>query len=183
MTALPHLDPAHRSAIWGVSGSGKSTVALKLAEMWACRRAVVVIDPTGDDARALPAGFTARPALTMVAPPTPDACLSTLMQCYLLSTKARPVTVFCDEAPFYLRKLSDATLKVFNQGRHRGLGVVIVGQRPSAVAPDARANCTRTVYLQLTDRADLNIVAAHSKELADALPRLGTGQFRMWPAL
>ena len=181
MTALPRLDPAARTAIWGVSGSGKSTLARRLAATWAAERAVVVIDPTGPDAPTLPPGWQPRPGLTALSPATPPACATALMHCYLLSTRSTPVTVIADEAPHYLARPSDGILKTVFQGRHRGLGLCVVGQRPSAVAPGVRSQVTATVYMRLTDRADLNIVAASSRELAAALPTLTTGDYRLWP--
>jgi len=177
VTALPPLDPAARSAIWGVSGSGKST----LARQWAADRAVVLIDPTGPDAPALARTFAPLPGLTLLSPPTPSACTAALHQAFLASAARTPVTVIADEAPFFLAKPTAATLKICYQGRHRGFGLLLAGQRPSAVAPEVRSQVTRTVYLRLTDRADLNIVAASSRQLAADLPGLSPGDWRLWP--
>ena len=182
MTQLPQLDPADRSAIWGVSGSGKSTLARAIAAKWAKNRAVVLIDPTGPDAPALPHNWPpALAGLTSLSPATPDDCTSALLSCYLISRTVAPITVIADEAPHYLAKPSDAILKAVYQGRHRGLGLMLVGQRPSAVSPGVRSQVTTTLYMRLTDRADLNIVAASSRTLAAALPGLETGSWRKWP--
>ncbi|WP_420011564.1 hypothetical protein [Tateyamaria sp.] len=181
MSRLPRLDPAARSAIWGVSGSGKSTLAREIARNWAQTRAVVVVDPTGPDAPALPKGWTATPGLTPLSPATPDECSAALLSAYLMSSTQTPVTVIADEAPHYLAKPSDAILKVIYQGRHRGLGLIMAGQRPSAVAPAVRSQVTKTIYMRLTDRADLNIVAASSRDLAAALPKLNVGKWQEWP--
>ena len=64
MTALPWLDSGARTAIWGVPGSGKSTLARALASGWAASRAVVLVDPTGPDAPALPSNWDLCPGLT-----------------------------------------------------------------------------------------------------------------------
>ncbi|WP_424829979.1 helicase HerA domain-containing protein [Ruegeria sp.] len=181
MTDAPVLDAAARSAIWGVSGSGKSTLAARIAASWASARAVVIIDPTGPHHPALPPDWKPRPGLTALSPSTPDQCTAALLTAYLVSHRTTPVTVICDEAPFFLAKPSEAVLKVVYQGRHRGLGMVLVGQRPSAVAPGVRSQVTRTIYMKLTDRADLNIVAASSRQLAADLPGLDVGEWRQWP--
>ena len=178
MSALPRLDPGARSAIWGVSGSGKSTIARAVAANWAAQRRVIVIDPAAASVAPLPR--SKGPGLTVTAPATPHHCTDVLLWSYLHSDPARPVTVICDEAPFYLRDPSDAVLKVFFQGRHRGLGVLLVGQRPSAVAPSVRSQVTTTLWMRMTDRADLNIVAASSRDLAAALPKLKTGEWKQW---
>ena len=178
MTALPDLDPGARSAIWGVTGSGKSHLARQLAEQWSATRAVITIDPTAAGPPRIPA---TRPRLITISPPSPDACTHALLTAYLLSSVDQPVTVICDEAPYYMSRPSDAVLKTIYQGRHRGLGVVLVGQRPSAVAPAVRSQVTQTIFLRLCDRADLNLVAASSRELAAELPTLGVGQWRQWP--
>ncbi len=181
MTPLPQLDPGARSAIWGVSGSGKSTLARALATSWAASRAVVLIDPTGPDAPALPRNWDPCPGLVALSPATPEHCTLALLQAYLLSTRTMPVTVIADEAPHYLARPSDAILKAVYQGRHRGFGLMMAGQRPSAVAPAVRSQVTTTLFMRLTDRADLNIAAAASRDLAAALPRLATGEWRQWP--
>ncbi len=181
MSILPKIDPARKSGIWGVSGSGKSTLVKKLAARWATGRAVIVIDPTGAGARSLPVGWSAGAGITDLAPGSVAECRGALMSGFLLSTPLRPVTVICDEAPYYLARPLDALNKVFWQGRHRGLGIVLVGQRPSAVAPDYRSQVTTTIYMRLNDRADLNIVAASNREVAAALPHLETGDYRVWP--
>ena len=179
---LPDLDPAARSAIWGVSGSGKSTLVARIAESWAAHRAVVLIDPTGADQPAFPANWTPRASLTRLSPATPDQCTAALLTAFLVSHRTTPVTVICDEAPFYLAKPSEAVLKVVYQGRHRGLGMILIGQRPSAVAAGVRSQVTKTIYMRLTDRADLNIVAASSRQLAADLPNLDVGTWRKWPS-
>ena len=178
---MTHLDATARSAIWGVSGSGKSTLARQIATGWAATRAVILIDPTADCAPALPPNWTPRPGLIELGPATQAQCTAALLTAFLVSHKDTPVTVICDEAPFYLAKPSEAVLKVIYQGRHRGLGMVLVGQRPSAAAPGVRSQVTRTLYMRLTDRADLNIVAASSRQLAADLPGLDVGQWRQWP--
>ena len=177
----PDLDAAARTAIWGVSGCGKSTLAAGIAAQWSRTRAVIVIDPTGPDATALPPNWTPTPSLTRLSPATPDACIAALLTGYLRSHKDTPVTIICDEAPFYLAKPGDAVLKSIYQGRHRGLGLCLIGQRPSAVAAPVRSQVTSTLYMRLTDRADLNIVAASDRGLAADLPGLQVGEYRRWP--
>jgi len=117
------------------------------------------------------------PGLATVGPVTPQACTDELLRSFLQSDPAHPVA---DEAPFYLQRPTDAVRKCVFQGRHRGFGLLLVGQRPSAVDPSVRSQVTTTVYMRLTDRADLNIVAASSRELAAALPTLKTGEWRIW---
>ena len=180
---LPNLDPAERSAIWGVSGSGKTVMAKKLASRWSASRLVVIIAPTESGPPSIPDEWPGKrqSGILTVSPGTPEDCARALMSCYLLSTPQRPVTVLCDEAPYYLAQPSPALSKVTYQGRHRGLGMTLLGQRPSAVAAAIRSQATKTVFLRLMDRTDLQIVAKSNRELAAELPHLAVGDWRQWP--
>jgi len=180
MTPLPVLEPEARTAVWGVSGSGKSHLAARLARRFAAQgRAVVIIDPHVEAPQRLihlRSGVVRR-----VAPNTPEECLQALFSAFLLSTPERPVTVFADEAPFYLGRTSKALSKIVFAGRHRGFGLVILGQRPSAVAADVRSQVTKTIWMRMTDHVDLDVARKSSPDLAKALPRLSVGEWRMWP--
>ena len=180
MTELPVLEPHSRTAVWGVSGSGKSHLAARLARRFATQsRAVVIIDPHVEAPKRL--AQCRKGAVTRVSPNTPDECLAALFSAFLISTPKRPVTVFADEAPFYLGRSSQALSKLVFAGRHRGFGLVILGQRPSAVATDIRSQVTKTIWLRMTDHVDLDVARKSSPELAKALPHLEVGEWRMWP--
>ena len=180
MTALPVLEPEARTAVWGVSGSGKSHLAARLARRFATQgRAVVIIDPHVEAPKRLTQ--CRKGAVTRVAPNTPEECLEALFCAFLLSKPKRPVTVFADEAPFYLGRSSQALSKIVFAGRHRGFGLVIIGQRPSAVATDIRSQVTKTIWLRMTDHVDIDVARKSSPDLAKALPHLGVGEWRIWP--
>lgn len=173
------------TAIWGGRGSGKTTLARSLvakSKVPLC----VVIDPMAEDGfttvgqvvNALDAGDGAR--IVMRSARKADQ-VNTILTAYLASTKARPVYCVCDEAPAYLDRCTDALSKIMFQGRHRAFGMLILGQRPNAVAAQIRSQAATTYWMRLTDHLDLSVAQQTLGPKAKTLPGFKPGQFIRHP--
>lgn len=173
------------TAIYAGRGAGKTTLARKLVAA-ARLPQVVYIDPVARD------GFTrAGDVLSQVELGAKSVvlcaadraeCLRTLYAVSLASTRARPVYLVCDEAPLYLDRPTDALLKIMYQGRHRGLGMLILSQRPTAIAAAIRSQASVTHWGRLTDHNDIALASqtigpARARALSTAKP----GQFTRHP--
>lgn len=173
------------TAIWGGRGSGKSTLARSMIAKHKVPLAVF-IDPMAEDgfttvgqvANAMTAGDQAR--IVMRSARKSDQ-INTILAAYLASTKARPVYCVCDEAPAYLDKCTDALSKIMFQGRHRAFGMMILGQRPNAVAAQIRSQAAVTYWLRLTDHLDLSVAQQTLGPKAKTLPGFKPGQFIRHP--
>lgn len=150
------------TAIYAGRGGGKTTLARKLVAK-ARLPQVVYIDPVARD--GLP---TARDVLAQIETGARAAilrsadrteCLKTLLAVALASTRSRPLFVVCDEAPLYLDRATEALKKLTYQGRHRGLGMLILSQRPTAVAAPIRSQATVTYWGRMTDHNDMQLAA------------------------
>ncbi|MEM1352024.1 MAG: hypothetical protein AAGF27_06750 [Pseudomonadota bacterium] len=176
---IPNLDPGARLSIYGVSQSGKSFLADKLANAWGRSRAIVIINPMEADPPALPIGDGAsslRPGIYRVSPTTPHQCRRQMLETLILSQRAHPVTLICDEASEYLDKDMPEMRRVFNSGRHRGLGTVIVSQSQTDIAPTYRKNTVATVYFAMTAQAEVNLITSQDRDLAAKVRKLRQGQ-------
>ncbi len=173
------------TAIWGCRGSGKSTLGRALISKAKVPLAVI-IDPMSEDGytspgqviNAIEAGQEAR--VVMRSSRRKDQ-VETILAAYLASTKARPIYCVCDEAPAYLDRTTDALNKIMFQGRHRAFGMMILGQRPNAVAAQIRSQAAVTYWLRLTDHVDLTVAKQTLGPRANSLPGLSPGKFIQHP--
>lgn len=148
------------TAVFGGRGSGKTTRAKALIVEKRPPQ-VIWIDPTlpaDTSLDDLKTKIEAGERMIMVGTTTPEMGIAALLVCFGLSTKERPLYVVCDEAAAYLKQPRPSLLRVFNMGRHAGLGIMLLSQRPSGVHPDFRSQAVRTYWGRFTDHNDLAIV-------------------------
>lgn len=167
-------------AVFGRRGSGKSTF---VKSRYLDARRLVIFDPMGEYGREIAgvASFeTVAALLRHVAPrwqrgfkvafaPSggyPDA-LHRLSQAlwqaqapYETGEDRQKLTLIVEEAnlgfPSHALPLGqDGFRRLVLQGRHRGIEIVAVTQRPAKVHPDLRANCARIVCFALADHIDV----------------------------
>ncbi len=123
----------------GVTQSGKTTLARASARMLcANKRRVIVYDPLGTPTAGGEWGETAEVYEDMekflevaYAPETTNAHL------------------FIDEAHHIFAHADKSHLWLLTQGRHYGLQLHLLTQRPTKVHPDARTNCGRCFMFRL----------------------------------
>lgn len=167
------------TAIFAGRSSGKTTLAKKLIIDHKPRQ-LVWIDPTQPAQTSLAdlqAKIRAGEKSIMFGGGDPKLALAALMYCYAESTKEKPIYVVCDEARKYLDKKRDDIASIFNLGRHAGLGVMIISQRPSAVHPDYRNQASIFHWGRLV-QADAQIASGTiGSEAAANLPSAKVGEF------
>lgn len=168
------------TAVYGGRGSGKTTKAKQLVIDNAPAQ-VVWIDPTLQ-ADTSPAEFRAAiergDKMIQVGATHPDAAIGALLTAYGLSTKTRPLYVVCDEAATYLKTPRPSLSRVFNMGRHAGMGVLLITQRPSGIHPDFRGQAARTFWGRLTDHNDIALASqALGKEQGQSRAAAQVGDF------
>ena len=173
------------TAIWGSRGSGKTTLARSLIAKAKIPRAVI-IDPVSDQGcmthgeviNALEAGE----GRIVLRNPDRKAILGTIYSAYYLSTPARPIFCVCDEAPAYLHQTTEALNKIMFQGRHKAFGMLILGQRPTAVDAQIRSQAVVTYWMRLADHRDQQIAQQSlGPHRARALASLAPGAFHKHP--
>jgi DNA helicase HerA-like ATPase len=173
------------TAIWGCRGSGKTTLARGLIAKNKIKRAVI-IDPMADDGcRSVGEVLTALDAgqarVVLCSSDRPEI-LRTVYGAYLRSTSRTPLYLVCDEAPAYFDRTTDALNKIMFQGRHRAFGMLIIGQRPTAVDANIRSQAASTFWMRLTDHRDLQVASqAIGPERARRLADLKEGAFLKHP--
>lgn len=168
------------TAVYGGRGSGKTTKAKKLVVENAPAQ-VVWIDPTlqadtsqQDFVTAIERGDK----MVQFGATHPDAAIWALLAAFGLSTKARPLFVVCDEAASYLKTPRPSLSRVFNMGRHAGMGVLLITQRPSGIHPDFRGQAARTFWGRLTDHNDIGLaVQALGKDQGNSRASAKVGDF------
>lgn len=173
------------TAIWAGRGGGKTTLARKLLLDNRVPLAVV-IDPMAEEGCAtvgqviaeLESGQSAR---VVMRSNRKSAQIDTILAAFLSSSKARPVYCVCDEAPAYLDRSTEALNKVMFQGRHRAFGMLILGQRPNAVAAQIRSQAAVTYWGRLSDHVDLTVARQTLGKRADTLPGMSPGKFIRHP--
>lgn len=173
------------TAIWGSRGSGKTTLARKLIEEAKIPLAVI-IDPISDDgcrtAGQVASAIEAGQGRVVLSSPARKTILDTIYLAYAASTKARPVYLVCDEAPAYFDRTTEALNKIMFQGRHRAFGMLILGQRPTAVDAQIRSQAAVTYWMRLGDFRDQQTAAqALGPDRARQLSALAQGEFFRHP--
>jgi len=178
------IDPTGVTAIWGGRGSGKTRLARDKIIPQVKTRRIVVIDPMADagegyiTARDFAAALYDGERHLTLTTGAPDEVLAALYAAWAHSSKDDPIYAICDEAPAYLAKSTNGLSRIMFQGRHRGFGMAIIGQRIAAVAAQIRSQASTTFFLRLNDHVDLDtakkIIGA---DQAARLPTFEPGQF------
>jgi len=168
------------TSVYGGRGSGKTTKAKSLV-VENNPPQVVWIDPTLQ-ADTSPAEFVEAinrgDRMVQVGATHPDAAVAALLTTFGLSTKKRPLYVVCDEAASYLKIPRPSLSRVFNMGRHAGMGVLLITQRPSGIHPDFRGQAARTYWGRLTDHNDIALASqALGKEQGQSRAEAKVGDF------
>ena len=173
------------TAIWGSRGSGKTTLARKLLADNRIHRAVI-LDPispegctsVGEVLTALDSGH----ARVVMRNPSPSIIRSTIYAAFLRSSAGSPLFCVCDEAPSYLDQTTEGLNKIMFQGRHRAFGMLLLGQRPTAVSAQIRSQAVVTYWMRLSDHRDQQIAAQSiGPDRARALASLKEGAFFKHP--
>lgn len=190
---LPPNFPTSVVAVWGMRGSGKSTLGVDLIkrarfDKLTPRPQIVRIDPVGTGGCTTPAQveralINGAPEITLTSS-REDHALQVISLCGVRSRKWAPIYMVLDEAALYLRRLNPSISKVFLQGRHYGLGVMMISQRPVHVHPDYRSQAVARYWLRLDESRD-RAVAAEAIGRLDAanLQSLPVGSFYQHPAI
>jgi DNA helicase HerA-like ATPase len=173
------------TAIYAGRNGGKTYLSRKLVRAARLPR-VVYIDPVAAEglhtAAEVIAALEGGARVAVLRSADRSECLATVLAVYMHSTKARPVYLVCDEAPLYLDRATDALKKIMFQGRHRGLGMMILAQRPTAVAAANRSQAVATYWGRLTDHNDIALAAqAIGPARARSLSTAPTGHFIRHP--
>ncbi len=148
-------------AVWGISGSGKTTLGMGLIEHLRDRCRFAIIDPYATKgfrtAKGAAEALYRGDKVAVLQNANPEAAIPFIYAACFASTKKNPVFLVCDEAPDYLDKEGSNLKRVFTQGRHRGLGIMVMGQRPSMVLTTYRTQCRKSRWLQLVDHSDVEV--------------------------
>ncbi|MDS0927308.1 hypothetical protein OD754_10780 [Rhodobacter capsulatus] len=188
---LPRDFPTSCVAVWGMRGSGKSTLGRELIrkarfDRLDPRPQIVRVDPVGAGGcttarqveQALKEG---RPEVDFTSS-REDLAREVIALCLARSRKWAPIYLVLDEASVYLRRLDPMISKMFLQGRHYGLGVMMISQRPVHVHPDYRSQAVARFWLRLDEARDRSVAAeALGRDVAARLQSLPVGQFIQHP--
>lgn len=154
----------------GVTESGKTTLARYISrKLCALNNRVVVYDPMGTPT----AGGEWGEKAVIFRDDTPERFLK-----YLDRSDVNHAHVFCDEAGDYLTVSDKENHWLFRRGRHKGLFMYPIMQRPKMVAPNVRSMCgTAFVFRLAVDDADeIGKDFGHTK-LSNIVSTLDTGQY------
>lgn len=149
------------TAVYGGRGSGKTTKAKELV-IKNDPPQVVWIDPTlkvNTSSAEFVEAINRGDRMVQVGATHPDAAVAALLAAFALSTKERPLYVVCDEAASYLKVPRASLAHVFNTGRHAGMGVLLISQRPSGVHPNFRGLAAYTYWGRLSDHNDITLAS------------------------
>ncbi|WP_444462082.1 hypothetical protein [Rhodobacter capsulatus] len=169
------------TAIWAGRGGGKTTLARAMIERAKLAR-VLILDPiAGEGARTVQEAMgllaTGAPRVVL-ASSHPETLRNAILAAYLASSKTAPLFVVCDEAPLYLDRATPALKTVIFRGRHRALGMLLLGQRPTAVDATIRSQAAVTYWGRMTDHRDLqNAAQSIGPKLAQSLTTAAPGSF------
>ncbi len=180
------INPTGVTAIWGGRGSGKTTLAQKSIKPLLKGRRVVVIDPMATDGHARAADAAAAlyegASGVTLSSANPAEAVPMIYAAWAASQTDRPIFIICDEAPAYLASTTPNLERVMFQGRHRGFGMLILGQRPAAVHAQIRSQVETSFWMRLMDHVDLDTARrVIGPERASELSKLSPGQFIQHP--
>lgn len=188
--------------IWGGRGSGKSTRAKFLAKHY---QRLIVIDPAGDYwgkdyircknlndvLKAIKLNWARDFKIYFDISHADDyesellalsRALFIVQKPYFAGRDRRKMCLICDEmsltAPNQKKaKGSRDFLKLVNLGRHYGLEIIGISQRPAQVDTDFRSNCAENYFFRLADHNDISAVKSTLGSLAESCTRLEPHNF------
>lgn len=191
------------TGVWGGRGSGKSTHVKEATEG---NNRVIVIDPIGDYSgsgfssyrtfsglyKAIKNGWNKgfRVVLDVSHSDNPEVELLRLSRDLLVIQKPyyegrdrRKITLVVEEmsilSPNMTKAKDDrAFLKLCNLGRHYGVEIIGVSQRPAEVSPTFRGNCAEHYFFRLSDQVDFdNVGRVIGRQNVDQIRALQTHEF------
>lgn len=192
---MSYAKDAKAVAVYGRRGAGKSTCVKRLIRD--CRR-LVVWDPMGEYGRERGIAATSSVAATLrqmqagwargfrvAYVPSGDfvASLHRLSVAlwgaqapYDAGRDPRKIMLVVEEMnlgfPHSLPAGKDGFLRLILQGRHRGIEIIGVTQRPALVSPNFRSNTAETYCFALADHVDLETLKKQVGKRALELQRL-----------
>jgi len=146
------------TAVYAGRGGGKTTKAKELLKEHQ-PKILVWLDPLNgpepnlDD---LEASILAGNRTTMFNASNREMAMAAIMTCYRLSSKDRRIFLVCDEAGNYLKQYSEYMRQVFHIGRHKGLGILLISQRPASLNTAYRSQAA-TTHLGPIGQTELSI--------------------------
>lgn len=180
------IDKTGVTCIWGSRGSGKSTLAKQKIVPQVSGQRIIIIDPMADPlasenghtrARDFADCLYAGHRRVTLCSGNPQEVLPAIYAAWAHSSKSDPIYAVCDEAPSYFHRSTNGLNKIMFQGRHRGFGMAIIGQRMSAVDAQIRSQASTTFFMRLTDHVDLDTAKKIIGPNAANLPSFTAGQF------
>lgn len=177
------IKDAEIRGVWGGRGSGKST---QVKEQTKSLNRVICIDPIGDYQaagfrcyktfaglfQAIKQGWNTgfRVCLDISHSDDPEGDLLRLSDALFLIQKPyyegrdkRKLTLIVEEMSILCPNITKSKherkfLKLCNLGRHYGVEIIGVSQRPAQVHPDFRGNCAAHYFFRLADQVDFDNV-------------------------
>lgn len=185
------------TCIYGSTGSGKSTLAKALLKG---RPKVVVFDPMGEyrgrgwtvcrdiagARRAMVAQWSKSAIRVSLSCPEGDEKTAAALANLCWQAQAnfprdpRPLTLVLEEANLAYpnrQNLPPGLKRATLQGRHRGINLLVITQRPALVSTDLRGQATQINVFQLPGPHDRKAVESACAGIGDALAALKRFQF------
>lgn len=145
----------YHTGYYGITQSGKTTKAQMIAQLLAkSRHQVIVYDPVGSPTVA---GGWPENAIVYNDP-------NKFMNDMLETENAQ---IFVDEADTVFSHAQDDNHWIMRRGRHQGLYVHLITQRPNLVHPNCRSMCSRAYIFKLNATDRKTILADHGHDDLD----------------
>ena len=150
---------------YGITMSGKTTMARHIARECAkAKHAIVVFDPIGSGTHG---GDWPKESRIYSDPEHFGRDIA----------RTQNAQVFIDEADLIFPHANKDNHWLMRRGRHQGLYVHLITQRPNLVDPSCRSMCGRAYLFRLNKTDRVAILADHGHE--DIMPSTGHGDFIM----
>jgi hypothetical protein len=175
--------------ICGRKGTGKTTIANKLAQKAFLSRRVIVIAPMkGFFLRGVPkySDFTDHEAgllrgRSLILEPQDDGAALNLINFTWLTQEnaSAPLWLFIDEVDLYLswQNPDPVLLKIIRYGRHRRISLVGVTQRPANVHKDLVAQADVKILFNTAEPNDLAYLRKYANVEPAVLQALRIGEY------
>lgn len=151
----------------GVTLSGKTTLARAIAQQQAKKGIpLIVFDPVGTETAN--GGW---PESAIVIPDLDDFIA------YMAHPDVHSASVYIDEAGNVFNPRMPENCFLLTQGRHRGLQINMIAQRPKMVLPNARSQAGRTYMFRLANDDAREVFADAGHNSRDFDLNLDTGDF------